>query len=99
MLIVLELGRRRPPITTACVPDLPRYRRSPFYRCVLRPEEIFGLLGSNRRRMDPLPKIEEKTIDPWVELAKIGSRYDKERCDRWRDEIDNILIFVCALFH
>jgi len=34
--------------------------------------------------------------DPWEHMLKPLLKKDKEQCDAWRDEVQNLLIFVSA---
>ncbi|KAJ2921081.1 hypothetical protein H1R20_g16014, partial [Candolleomyces eurysporus] len=54
--------------------------------------------SSDDPRVYPFPKAEAKPeSDAWAVCFDLGRKYDKERCDAWRDEVDKLLLFA-ALF-
>ncbi|KAJ2915917.1 hypothetical protein MD484_g4506, partial [Candolleomyces efflorescens] len=54
--------------------------------------------SSNDPRVYAFPKAEAKPeSDAWTICFDLGRKYDKERCDAWRDEVDKLLLFA-ALF-
>ena len=42
----------------------------------------------------PLPKIDG---DPFAQLLESRRKKDSARCDAWKDEVNNLLIFVSSL--
>ena len=43
---------------------------------------------------NPLPKVDG---DPFIPLLETQKAKDKARCDAWKDEVQNLLIFVSLL--
>ncbi|KAJ3541667.1 hypothetical protein NMY22_g3802 [Coprinellus aureogranulatus] len=54
-----------------------------------------SLVGESFRSALPKPGAED--VDLWKTLLDKEKKYDKNRCDVWKEEIDNVLIFA-ALF-
>ncbi|TFK37711.1 hypothetical protein BDQ12DRAFT_736218 [Crucibulum laeve] len=46
------------------------------------------------RCQDPLKYPLLRTADPWEDAHKLADGFDKDMCDGWRDEVQNLLIFA-----
>jgi len=55
----------------------------------------FKPVKMSERLQTPLPKTDD---DPFIPLLETQKEKDKARCEAWKDEVQNLLIFVSLAF-